>query len=146
MRFDSLKIFWKKLGFGNAKTFRKKRGDKGEKFAAKFLQKEGMKILLRNFRFGNDEIDIVALDENCRVVIEVKTRSENDLQGGFAAVNQRKRDAQRRAIYGYLRQIPDGFSKARRFDVVEVTVRERDEKMTAVHHKNVPLKKERRWR
>lgn len=65
-----------------SKTSRRERGDAGEAFAAKFLRREGAKILLRNWRHGRDEIDIVALDGACLVFVEVKTRSEDDPHGG----------------------------------------------------------------
>ncbi len=121
-------------------TFRKARGNAGETFAAKFLQKQGMKILLRNWRHGNDEIDIVALDGKCLVFAEVKTRSDKDVHGGYAAVDARKRNAQRRAIREYLRQIK-GAAQEWRFDVVAVSVRESDGAMSATHIRQVSLRK-----
>jgi len=49
-------------------------GKKGEEIAVNFLQKQGYKILERNFKKRYGEIDIVALDGNSLVFIEVKTR------------------------------------------------------------------------
>lgn len=53
-------------------------GKLGEDLAAQFLQKQGYKILSRNFRSKLGEIDIVALDPRVKppalVFIEVKTR------------------------------------------------------------------------
>ena len=120
------------------KTFRRERGDAGEDFAAKFLRKSGMKILLRNFTHGKDEIDIVALDGKCLVFAEVKTRSERDLHGGLVAVDARKRNAQSRAVRAYLRALKPP-AREHRFDVVEISVRESDGAMSAVHHRAIPL-------
>lgn len=50
-------------------------GKKGEEKATEFLRKEGYTILERNWRFGKDEIDIIAQDKNELVIVEVKTRS-----------------------------------------------------------------------
>lgn len=139
------KIFEKirKLFAGTpGKTFRRERGDIGEKFAAKFLKKSGLKILLRNWRHGNDEIDLVALEGDCLVFVEVKTRAENDLRGGYAAVDARKRTAQKRAIAAYLNALKTR-PRAHRFDVVEVFVSDANAFVRAVHHRAVPLQKSR---
>lgn len=49
-------------------------GNLGEDLAAKFLQKNGYKILQRNFRSRFGEIDIVALEGEILVFVEVKAR------------------------------------------------------------------------
>ena len=46
----------------------------GEDLAEKFLQKNGYKILQRNFRSRFGEIDIVAQDKDVLVFVEVKAR------------------------------------------------------------------------
>ena len=43
------------------------------------------------------ETALQATDGDCLVFVEVKTRSEDDPHGGYAAVDARKRDAQKRA-------------------------------------------------
>jgi len=50
-------------------------GKKAEDLAAEYLQKEGYKILAKNFRFQKAEIDIIAEKEETIVIIEVKARS-----------------------------------------------------------------------
>ena len=50
-------------------------GKIGEDLACEFLQKQGYKIIERNFRIRGGEIDIVALDGNCTVYVEVKNRT-----------------------------------------------------------------------
>jgi len=50
-------------------------GKKGEEKASEFLRKEGYIILEKNWRFGRDEIDIIARDKNELVIVEVKTRA-----------------------------------------------------------------------
>ena len=50
-------------------------GKYGEDLACHFLQKQGYKILERNFRIRGGEIDIVALDGKSLVYVEVKTRT-----------------------------------------------------------------------
>ena len=51
-------------------------GERGEEFTVTFLQQRGYRIIDRNWRIKEGEIDIVALSpENETVFIEVKTRS-----------------------------------------------------------------------
>ena len=49
-------------------------GNYGEDLAAKFLIKQGYKIVERNYRIRGGEIDIVAMDGNTLVFVEVKAR------------------------------------------------------------------------
>jgi putative endonuclease len=49
-------------------------GAYGERLAARYLAESGMQILDRNWRCDQGEIDIVAMDGGCLVVVEVKTR------------------------------------------------------------------------
>ena len=50
-------------------------GRRGEEIAAAYLDDIGMRVLERNWRCRDGEIDIVALDRDTIVVVEVKTRS-----------------------------------------------------------------------
>ena len=49
-------------------------GAYGERLAARYLMESGMQILDRNWRCDQGEIDIVAMDDRCLVIVEVKTR------------------------------------------------------------------------
>jgi putative endonuclease len=49
-------------------------GAYGERLAARYLVESGMQILDRNWRCVQGEIDIVAMDHRCLVIVEVKTR------------------------------------------------------------------------
>ncbi|MFL9834016.1 YraN family protein [Chryseobacterium terrae] len=50
-------------------------GKEAENLAAEYLIKNGYKILVRNFRFKKNEIDIIAEKDNLIIVVEVKARS-----------------------------------------------------------------------
>ena len=54
--------------------YKKAIGTKGEQLAVKFLKKRGYKVLQRNYRRRNGEIDIVCYDHGAIVFVEVKTR------------------------------------------------------------------------
>jgi len=49
-------------------------GAYGERLAARYLVESGMQILDRNWRCDQGEIDLVAMDDTCLVIVEVKTR------------------------------------------------------------------------
>jgi putative endonuclease len=51
-------------------------GRQGEQLAAEYLVNAGFRILDRNFRCADGEIDIVASDQRALVACEVKTRSD----------------------------------------------------------------------
>ena len=58
-------------------------GRLGEEAAAKYLAQNGYKIIKRNYKSRNSEIDIVATDGNILCFVEVKTRRSKDF--GYAA-------------------------------------------------------------
>ena len=49
-------------------------GRYGERIAVRHLQEAGMVVLARNWRCELGEVDVVALDGDCLVLCEVKTR------------------------------------------------------------------------
>lgn len=49
-------------------------GQRGELIATAYLEREGYRILERNYRAGRCEIDIIAFHDDTLVFIEVKTR------------------------------------------------------------------------
>ncbi|MEW6034735.1 MAG: YraN family protein [Chloroflexota bacterium] len=60
---------------------RKQLGALGEKLAADLLKKRGYRILERNYRCREGEIDIVARQGDCLVFVEVRTKTG----GGFGS-------------------------------------------------------------
>ncbi len=95
-------------------------GAQGEKLAARYLRRQGFKVLYRNFRGRQGgEIDLVCRDRDVLVFVEVKTRTREDFGRPIEAVNRQK---QRRISLGALAWLrllgnPDILF---RFDVVEV--------------------------
>lgn len=71
-------------------------GKEGEQAAAEYLQRAGLRILARNWRCGEGEIDIVAADRRALVACEVKTRSSTRYGTPLEAVTPRKRSRLRR--------------------------------------------------
>jgi putative endonuclease len=95
-------------------------GKKGEDRAAQFLVKQGYRILERNYRTRNGEIDLVMLHEGTVVFVEVKTRTTDAFGAPELAVNARKQGRMIKAALGYIKykklhQVPC------RFDVVAIS-------------------------
>ncbi len=59
----------------------------GEEIAAKYLKKSGYKILDRNFRARNTEIDIVAIKDKTLIFVEVKTRTSEKFGTPLESIN-----------------------------------------------------------
>jgi putative endonuclease len=71
-------------------------GRQGEQAAAEHLQRAGFRILDRNWRCAEGELDIVAAERRTLVVCEVKTRSDARFGSPLEAVSRQKRSRLRR--------------------------------------------------
>lgn len=87
------------------KEFNLSTGKKGEDLASEFLQKLGYKIIGRNIRYKNGEIDILALDGNIVVIVEVKTTKGAAFGDPIGFVNAKKqaklKDLARNVLLAY---------------------------------------------
>ena len=66
-------------------------GTAGEQEAVEYLERNNYLILERNYRAKRYEIDIIAFKDDEIVVVEVKTRTGNEIIEPEEAVNHRKR-------------------------------------------------------
>ena len=98
-------------------------GERGEKFAARFLRRHGYKILVRRFKSRSGEIDIVCRHKDWLVFVEVKTRTTEQFGAPSEAVNREKQRHISKVALDYLRML--GNPQVRwRFDIVEVVMRD----------------------
>jgi len=95
-------------------------GKKGEQLAVEFLQKKGFQIIERNWRLGKNEIDIIARDGKFIVVVEVKTRTSNQLMEPETAVTRDKQKALVRAANAYVRY--KNIDSEVRFDIISILI------------------------
>ncbi|QOX62460.1 YraN family protein [Anoxybacterium hadale] len=94
-------------------------GSWGELAAEKYLKKEGYIILERNYRCRIGELDIIALDGDCMVFVEVKTRQSQSFGLPCEAVHQEKiRHIKRTAAYYLMMNPYNDFDQ--RIDVLEI--------------------------
>src|SRR5579884_2407506 len=54
-------------------------GTRSERAAVRFLRRLGYRILARNYSCPHGELDLVALDRDCVVIVEVRSTERADL-------------------------------------------------------------------
>jgi len=114
---------------------RKAIGRLGEELALAYLLAHGLKPLIRNYRCRMGELDLVMLErEKTLVLIEVRTRANNDYGGAAASVDWKKQQRlvlaaeHLRMKRAELRHYPA------RFDVVAITTGEPKAKVDWIKH------------
>jgi putative endonuclease len=95
-------------------------GRAAEDLAAAFLEGIGLRIVARNWRRPQGELDIVAADAGICVFVEVRSRTGTDLGHPLEAVGPAKRAQVIRAARLYLAEAPAP-AAGYRFDVIGVT-------------------------
>lgn len=106
---------------GRLKRTRAQRtGEAAEQAAARFIERQGLSIVARNFRRRAGELDIVARTRDVVIIIEVRTRRSATFGGAAASVDFRKRRRIIRTAMQLLQKRPDLGTLPVRFDVVVV--------------------------
>lgn len=96
-------------------------GPLGERLAARFLRKQGYRLLQANYRTRTGEVDLIARDGEEIVFIEVKTRSSPSRGSPAETVNP----AKRRRLIRAAREFANRYrlrERTLRFDVLAVLV------------------------
>jgi putative endonuclease len=101
-------------------TARPSIGRRAEALAAEMLERQGLRIIARNWRRPEGELDLIADDQGTCVFVEVRSRTGEEQGHPLESVNPRKRAQVIRAARLYL---DDDSTRAAayRFDVVGVT-------------------------
>jgi len=102
-----------------------RRGAPAEDLAAAFLERQGLKVLERNYHCRFGEIDLVASTGAALVFVEVRARASEAYGGAAGSITAAKRRRIVAAARHYLARHPS--SRACRFDVV--LVRGRDQQI-----------------
>ena len=95
-------------------------GHRGERVAERYLRRNGYRILHRNLRIVDDEVDLVALDPDgtTTVIVEVKTRT-TDEPAPEAAINSKQQFRLAR-LGSRLVKRPPFQDRPVRFDVIAI--------------------------
>ena len=99
----------------------KELGRRGEEAAARFLSRNGYRILERNWTCFAGEADIIALNDEALVFVEVKTRRGVDYGLPSESVTRAKREKYERIAMAYIQDHFFGEAVVR-FDVVSIVV------------------------
>ncbi len=117
---------------------RRKLGYSGEGLAARYLEKNGYKVLCRNYTVRGGELDLVACDKKYIVFVEVKTRSSDNFGRAGEAVDLRKVQRMVKTAEHFLYERADDsdvLGRQPRFDVIEIYT----QKGTLEHIKNIEI-------
>jgi putative endonuclease len=92
-----------------------------EDIAAEFLQRQGLELLVTNYRYRTGEIDLIMIDDQTLVFVEVKQRRDSQLGRPEESVGMAKQAKLRRTAASYLQRHDRSQSWPCRFDVVAIT-------------------------
>lgn len=95
-------------------------GSRAEQSALKFLRRNGLRLIRRNYRCRFGELDLIMRDDQCLVVVEVRYR----VSAGFATpaltVDERKQRKIARATLAYQASTARFREWPVRFDVIAI--------------------------
>jgi putative endonuclease len=91
----------------------------GEEAAARWYGQAGYRVLDRNWRCAEAELDLIVAEADTVAFVEVKARSHRGFGTGAEAVDHRKQKRLRTGALRWLATADEYFNQLR-FDVVEV--------------------------
>jgi putative endonuclease len=110
-------------------------GDEGERLAARYLRRQGYKILARRYRTAMGEIDLIARDGACIVFVEVKTRRSDVAGRPHEAVDSCKQAQLTRLALACLKRY-GLLEQPARFDVISIVWEGTGTEPQIVHYRN----------
>lgn len=108
------------MGFITKLLPNKAAGDLGEDAAARYLETKGFRVLERNWRWRQWELDLVCRDRDTVVFVEVKTRAKGSMGAPGDALTRAKQARLIKAASHYLTE-HDLWDAPCRFDLASVT-------------------------
>ncbi|MFQ6019425.1 MAG: YraN family protein [Dehalococcoidia bacterium] len=111
---------------------RRSLGGFGERVAVAHLEAKGFRILDRNFRTREGEIDIVAEKDGCVAFVEVRARRGERMGSAADSITPRKRARLLALAQAYV-QAHEGLSERQRIDVITVSLAP-DGRVLSVEH------------
>ena len=110
-------------------------GTRSERAAARYLRRQGMRVLARNVNTRFGEIDLVALDAGCVVFVEVRSTEGDDPARPAESVDEAKQRRLTDAALDYLRR-NRLLDYPARFDVLAISWPAGRREPTVEHHRH----------
>lgn len=110
-------------------------GTVGEDLAARYLELRGWRMLDRNLRAGQKEIDLLAMDGDCLVFVEVKLRRGDRFGRAAEALSGRKRALLRAALRETVHR--RGWRGAYRLDLVTLDLDPARDRLLLEHYRGL---------
>ena len=97
-------------------------GDQSEEIASAYLQRNGLKIVTRNFHSPRGELDIIMEDGQTLVFVEVRFRRNPHFGSGAESVDKNKQQRLITSAAYYLQKNRQYRNRPMRFDVVSISM------------------------
>jgi len=110
-------------------------GHLGEAIAKEYLENQGYKIIVQNYRTKYCEIDLIARDKKSLVFVEVKTKIGEEFGSPEEAITRSKIRRLTRGVFIYLTR--EGDAKDYRIDAVCIVLDKAGNAERISHHKNI---------
>jgi putative endonuclease len=95
-------------------------GPRGERLAARYLSRQGLRIVARSYVCPIGEIDLIALHGEVLVIVEVRTRSNSDHGEPWETIGPAKQRKLTALASFFLKHEPEFADRSVRFDVVSI--------------------------
>ncbi len=96
-------------------------GQDAEDLACRYLQEQGLSLIVRNFRCRVGEIDLIMQDKKSIVFVEVRCRKNNNYGGSLQSITYSKQTKLVRTANYFLQQQKLFEKVPARFDVIAIT-------------------------
>jgi putative endonuclease len=95
-------------------------GQLAEQQACRYLEAQGLQLLVRNYRCKQGEIDLIMRGKNEIVFVEVRSRHHADYGSAIESIDQYKQQKLMRAAHHYLLQKKWFDNVNCRFDIIAI--------------------------
>lgn len=99
-------------------TIRNPQGNRAEQAARRFLSKQGLTLITRNYAWRGGELDLVMKDAGTLVFIEVRYRTRSGFGNSAESITWRKQQKLIRTAQHFLQQYRLTDKSACRFDII----------------------------
>jgi putative endonuclease len=110
-------------------------GTRSERAAARYLRRQGMRVVARNYSCPHGEIDLVAVDGGCVVFVEVRSTGGTDAERPARSVDAAKQRRLTTLALHFLRE-HRLLGRPARFDVLAISWPPDARAPRVVHYRN----------